>query len=85
MVVAVGVAAARIELTEAQTCVRIDEQLRSAGWEADTTELRYGKGARPSKGRNLAIAEWPTSSGPADYVLFLGLRPVAVAEAKRNN
>ena len=35
------------------------------------------------RGRNLAIAEWPTANGPADYVLFVGLTPVAVVEAKR--
>jgi type I restriction enzyme, R subunit len=37
------------------------------------------------KGRNLAIAEWPTKSGPADYALFIGLQCVAVVEAKRQN
>jgi type I restriction enzyme R subunit len=47
--------------------------------------LRYSQGARPEKHRNLAIAEWPTSSGPADYVLFVGLTPVAAVEAKRAN
>ncbi|MNQ82635.1 Type-1 restriction enzyme EcoKI specificity protein [compost metagenome] len=62
----------------------IDQQLRAAGWEVDTQELRYGKGARP-KGRNLAIAEWPTASGPADYALFAGLTLVGVVEAKRQN
>jgi type I restriction enzyme R subunit len=38
---------------------------------------------RPAKGRNLAIAEWPTASGPADYALFVGLTLVGVVEAKR--
>ena len=66
-------AAGSIELDEAATRQLIDEQLRQVGWEADTQTLRYGKGARPQKNRNLAIAEWPTSSGPADYVLFVGL------------
>jgi type I restriction enzyme R subunit len=70
-------AAGAIELDEAATRQLIDEQLRQAGWEADTQTLRYGKGARPQKNRNLAIAEWPTSSGPADYVLFVGLTPYA--------
>jgi type I restriction enzyme R subunit len=31
----------------------------------------------------MAIAEWPTESGPADYALFVGLTCVGVAEAKR--
>jgi type I restriction enzyme R subunit len=78
-------AAGSIELDEAATRQLIDEQLRQAGWEADTQTLRYGKGARPQKNRNLAIAEWPTSSGPADYVLFVGLTPYAAVEAKRAN
>ena len=75
----------RLELDEAATRLLIDEQLRQAGWEADTQTLRHGKGARPQKNRNYAIAEWPTSSGPADYVLFVGLTPFAAVEAKRAN
>ena len=43
----------------------LDAQLREAGWEADSQALRYAKGSRPIKSRNLAIAEWPTASGPA--------------------
>jgi len=74
-----------VELDEADTRVIIDDQLRAAGWEVDSATLRYAAGARPQKGRNLAIAEWPTSSGPADYVLFIGLTPVAAVEAKRKN
>lgn len=72
-------------LDEAQTRQMIDGQLREAGWEVDTVNLRFSNGTRPEKGRNLAIAEWPTASGPADYVLFIGLMPVAVVEAKRKN
>ncbi len=75
----------RIELDEAATRQLIDGQLRQAGWEADSQSLRYSKGARPQKHRNLAIAAWPTSSGPADYVLFAGLTPLAAVEAKRAN
>jgi type I restriction enzyme R subunit len=76
-------AAAALYLDEADTRRLIDDQLRLAGWEVDTIELTYGKGARPQKGKNLAIAEWPTRTGPADYVLFVGLQPVAIVEAKR--
>jgi len=78
-------AADAIELDEAATRQLIDAQLRQAGWEADSQELRFSRGARPQKNRNLAIAEWPTSSGPADYVLFVGLTPMAAVEAKRAN
>ena len=74
--------------TEAQTRYLIDEQLRKAGWEADTQSLRYSKGTRPVKGRNIAISEWPTNSeyqskGYADYALFIGEKLVAVMDAKR--
>jgi type I restriction enzyme R subunit len=80
---AARVAAGLVELDEAATRQLIDEQLRQAGWEADSQQLRYSKGARPQKNRSLAIAEWPTRSGPADYVLFAGLTPLAAVEAKR--
>ncbi|QDY72594.1 type I restriction-modification system endonuclease [Geobacillus thermoleovorans] len=76
-------AVANFELTEAETRLIIDEQLRAAGWEADSEKLRFAKGARPEKGRNLAIAEWPLRHGVADYALFIGLELVGLIEAKR--
>ncbi|WP_298884963.1 type I restriction-modification system endonuclease [uncultured Bradyrhizobium sp.] len=76
-------AAKKIDLDEASTRDLIDQQLRDSGWEADTKSLRYSAGARPAKGRKLAIAEWPTTTGPADYALFVGLTLVGVVEAKR--
>ena len=78
-------AAATLQISEADTRRLIDEQLTAAGWTADSVQLTHAKGARPRKGKHLAIAEWPTESGPADYVLFSGLKPVAVVEAKRKN
>ena len=45
------------KLPEAETRRLIDAQLNKAGWEADTENLRYSRGVRPVKGRNLAIAE----------------------------
>lgn len=79
-----------MELSEAETRYLIDEQLRKYGWEADTNNLRYSKGTRPQKGKNLAIAEWPTDSkvsksGYADYALFVGLQLVGIVEAKKVN
>lgn len=65
-------AAFGIDLDEQATRALIDQQLRDRGWIADTIELRFAKGTRPSKGANMAIAEWPTLSGPADYALFVG-------------
>ena len=53
-------------LDEAEARALIDRQLRDAGWEADTPVLRFARGTRTQAHRNLAIAEWPTASGPAD-------------------
>lgn len=85
LITAASNAASEVELDEADTRKLIDAQLRAAGWTVDTIALSYSQGARPEKGRNLAIAEWPTDSGPADYILFVGLVPVAAVEAKRKN
>ena len=76
-------------LNEELTRILIDQQLVEAGWEADSQEITYQKGARPEKGTYRAIAEWPTNNsgekGRADYVLFAGLTPIAVVEAKKEN
>lgn len=75
-------------LSEKQIRFFIDEQLRKAGWEADTQVIRHSKGSRPVKGRNIAIAEWPTNSsamtkGFADYALFVGEQLVGLIDAKK--
>lgn len=80
-------AASQRQKTEAETRYIIDHQLLQVGWEADTENLRFSNGTRPAKGRNLAIAEWPTNStvgnhGRADYALFIGLQFVGIIEAK---
>jgi type I restriction enzyme R subunit len=76
-------AAALIDLDEAATRERIDQQLQDRGWTADTKALRFAEGTRPANGSNMAIAEWPTAKGPADYALFVGTRLVGLVEAKR--
>lgn len=76
-------AATHLQLDEAETRLLIDDQLRQVGWIVDSQTLRFAKGTRPEKGKNMAIAEWPTESGPADYVLFVGLTPMGAVEAKR--
>ena len=78
-------ASSQFDLNEDLTRILIDQQLNDAGWEADSLDLTWSKGARPEKGSNRAIAEWPTSKPgeAADYVLFAGLVPVAIVEAKR--
>lgn len=73
--------------TEAETRLLIDDALRAAGWEAETDVIRHSKGARPRRGHNMAIAEWPTGSdrddyGLADYALFCGETMVGTIEAK---
>lgn len=80
-----------LDLSEEESRFLIDAQLRKAGWQADSKALRFSEGARPEPGVNKAIAEWPSGKdetgkqGFADYVLFVGLKPIAVVEAKRKN
>lgn len=73
--------------TEKETRLLVDAAMRNAGWEADTDTIRHSKGARPEKGRNMAIAEWPTDSdigdgGYVDYAFFVGETLVGTVEAK---
>ncbi|WP_343618658.1 type I restriction-modification system endonuclease [Ralstonia sp.] len=79
-------AAKKVLIDEAATRQIIDQQLIEAGWQADSVEITYSKGARPERARNKAIAEWPTQGKQAaDYVLFAGMTPIAVVEAKRQH
>ena len=73
----------RHKLTEAETRIIIDEKLRLAGWEADTTTINHQKNSTlPEKNRNMAIAEWKVEGGRVDYALFIGLKLVGFIEAK---
>ncbi|CAH1520862.1 type I restriction enzyme EcoKI endonuclease component [Vibrio owensii] len=80
-----------LDLSESETRYLIDRQLCKAGWDADSANLKFSKGTRPQVGRNMVIAEWPTGKdetgkpGYADYVLFVGLKPIGVIEAKKAN
>lgn len=57
----------------------IDRRLAQAGWLLqDMAQLD------PSAGRGVAVREYPTDSGPADYVLLVDREPVGVIEAKRD-
>lgn len=77
-------AARKIEMSEAETRLLIDEQLRIAGWEVDTQELNFKKNKTlPQRGKNLAIAEWPCGSKWADYALFIGFELYGIVEAKK--
>ena len=75
--------AEEVELDEATTRILIDDQLRAAGWTVDSEKLRHANGTRPQTGQAIAIAEWPTESGPVDYALFIEGRCIGVIEAKR--
>lgn len=56
---------------------RIDEKLEQAGWVVqDLRQLDLGTA------RGVAIREYPTDTGPADYVLFVDREPVGIIEAK---
>lgn len=55
----------------------IDRQLKQAGW-----LVQKIKDYNPNAGLGVAVREYPTSSGPADYVLFIDREPVGIIEAK---
>ena len=63
---------------EAQAREQIDEQLKAAGWLVqDLKQINLAAGL------GVAVREFPTSKGPADYVLFVDKTPVGVLEAKK--
>lgn len=77
-------AARKIELSEAETREIIDDQLRTAGWDADTQTINFKIcKTLPEKGKNKAIAEWPCGNLWADYALFIGTKLVGLVEAKK--
>ena len=55
----------------------IDAMLEQAGWLVqDKKKIDF------SAGLGIAIREYQTDAGPADYVLFIDKNPVGVVEAK---
>lgn len=57
---------------------KIDTELLRCGWliqDKSTINLNAGLG--------IAVREYQTKVGPADYVLFVNKKPIAVIEAKR--
>lgn len=59
---------------------RIDEMLRLAGWAVqpkDKINFNAAKG--------IAVREYTTSVGPADYVLFVNQKPIGIIEAKKED
>jgi type I restriction enzyme, R subunit len=62
---------------EQQARQHIDEMLLSAGW-----VLQHMKRFNPNEAVGVAVREFQTDQGPADYILFMDGEPVGVIEAK---
>ena len=56
----------------------IDPQLRAAGWNIVSFSPSRALDRKP-----LAVEEFPTANGPADYALVLDGQVVGVVEAKK--
>jgi len=56
----------------------IDKQLLQAGWLVQDL-----KDFNPSASLGIAVREYPTESGAADYIIFIDRKPVGVIEAKK--
>ena len=57
---------------------RIDAMLEEAGWKVqDKSKINF------SAGPGIAVREYPTDTGPADYVLFVDQAACGVIEAKK--
>ncbi len=56
----------------------IDDRLTLCGW-----EVQDYNGLNLSTSFGVAVREYPTSTGSADYILFVDRRPIGVIEAKK--
>ncbi len=57
---------------------QIDQKLEQAGW-----VIQDMKQLNLAVSLGVAVREYPTDSGPADYVLFVNRNAVGVIEAKK--
>lgn len=57
----------------------IDKRLAQAGWLVQDLSA-----VNPMASLGVAVREYPTSTGPVDYALFVEGKPVGVVEAKKN-
>jgi len=65
---------------EEQARLKIDDKLTQAGWAIqDMKQLNLGAAT------GVAVREYPTDTGPADYVLFVNRNAVGVIEAKKDS
>ena len=58
---------------------RIDGKLRVLGWKI----VSHSSAFEPAKADCVAVIEYPTDNGPADYALFVNGRMLAIVEAKK--
>ena len=65
---------------EQQARDHIDKQLIASGW-----IIQNKSQINLSEGIGVAVREYQTDVGPADYILFVNRRPVGVIEAKRED
>ena len=62
---------------EQQARDAIDTMLEQAGWQVQSrSKINFGAGS------GIAVREYETDVGPADYVLFVDRKPTGVIEAK---
>lgn len=64
---------------EEKARLAIDQRLSQAGW-----VLQDWKKVNPMASLGIAVREFPTSTGPVDYALFVDGIPVGVIEAKKD-
>lgn len=65
---------------EAKARIEIDKKLEQAGW-----LVQDMKQFNSAASLGVAVREFPTNSGPVDYLLFINKSPVGVIEAKASN
>ncbi len=64
---------------EEKARVKIDERLIQSGW-----VIQDFAHVNPMASLGVAVREYPTSTGPVDYALFVAGKPVGVIEAKKD-
>ena len=65
---------------EAKARQAIDKRLEQSGW-----VIQDMREVNPMAAPGVAVREYPTSTGPVDYALFVDGKPVGVVEAKRDD
>lgn len=64
---------------EEQARIVIDEKLEQSGW-----TIQDMKKLNLMASLGVAVCEFPTSTGPVDYALFIEGKPIGVVEAKKS-